>query len=81
MHSVSADRYHEIMKELPKSIRDYMYYDAASSFSEEDVLQYFYKYGERATLAKLQLDQRMETLNIWGPNHPQALQPTKVNKP
>jgi hypothetical protein len=76
--SVSADRHHEIMALLPERIRRFMYYEAASSFSEEAVLAYFRSYGEDATLRKLQHDQRMETINIYGMDHPEALKPTKV---
>lgn len=70
--TITADRYVEVMRMLPKRVRNFMMYDAASSFSEEAVLQYFQKNGEEATLKKLRHDQRMETLNIYGQEHPNA---------
>lgn len=76
--TITADRYAEVMRMLPKQVRYFMMYDAASSFSEEAVLQYFHKYGEEATLRKLRHDQRMETMNIYGQEHPNAMKPTKV---
>jgi hypothetical protein len=68
--TISVDRYTEVMEQLPASVKRYMLYDVASSFSEEAVLQFFQMHGEEATLWKLQYDQRMETLMIYGREHP-----------
>jgi len=69
--SVTADRYDQIMRELPKRLRMFILYNAASSFSEEAVLQYFYRYGEQKTWEKLQSDQNNETAILFGADHPE----------
>jgi hypothetical protein len=66
------ERCSECLRQLPARVREFILYDAASSFSEENALMYYYKYGEKKLLERLYEDQRLETFALYGQSHPEA---------
>lgn len=63
---ISAERCAELLRLMPKRLRHWLLYSAATSFSEEAVYQYYLRYGEETTLEKLRYDQKRETLTLYG---------------
>jgi len=82
----SVDKDHEIvpleltwviLKNLPKSIRDHVLYDAPQPYNDNLVWAAYKRHGEAMTLQLLQRAREISAFEDYGPNHPYSYDPSK----
>jgi predicted deacylase len=70
---MDSDKQDRAMKRLPKSVREWLLYDAVADFHLTSVAKHVRTVGAEQALRDMAARQAMTTARVYGADHPQAV--------